>query len=37
MLTSVVEIAKLAKKIASTGFAMTCAPFEFCKGTFQSI
>ena len=37
MLTSVVEIAKLAEKIASTGFATTCAPFEFCKGVFQSI
>ena len=37
MLTSVLEIAKLAKKIASTGFAMTCAPFEFCEGAFQSI
>lgn len=37
MLTSAVEIAKLAKEIASTGFATTCAPFEFCKGAFQSI
>ena len=37
MLTSAVQIAKLAKKIASTGFATTCAPFEFCKGVFQSI
>ena len=36
-LTSAVEIAKLAKKIASTGFAMTCAPFDFCNGVFQSI
>ena len=37
MLTFAVEIAKLAEKIASTGFATTCAPFEFCKGAFQSI
>lgn len=36
-LTSVVEIAKQEKKIASTGFAMTCAPVQFRKGVFQSI